>query len=536
MTAPAAPAAPPGPPAPPPLVNVTIDGVTVQVPPGTSIIEAAKRAGVLVPHYCYHPSLPSPAVCRMCLVEVEKMPKLVPACVTTVAEGQVVHVASPSAKKARQGVLEFLLINHPLDCPICDQAGECELQDFVFQEGRSGSRYDEYAKRYNPVEEFGPDVLYVANRCILCTRCVRFMDSVAQEPVLNVSERGDRAFIGIAEAQRLDHAWAGNVVDLCPVGSLISRDFLHKARAWDLDKAASVCGGCSQGCNVMLDTRDDVVVRVRPRPNLDVNRHFICDHGRLDYRWMNRGDRVEVPRVLRDGRLVDAGWEVALPRLAALAGEGGGPVVLLASGRASVESLGLLRRLVGDRPVTAAVQVPLGEEAPLAGVPNLALRAERVPNAEGARRLGYVAPWDAAVDAAAGAALVILLDVAVDAALGARLSGLPGALVVLATAEPEALRDAALVLPVTNLAEETGVFVNRDGRAQRYSQAKAAPGMARPAWWVAAEALALRGADAPGTAAQAFADVATAWPAFGGLTHADLGHTGRVLPAVAGAA
>ncbi|HWA41278.1 MAG TPA: 2Fe-2S iron-sulfur cluster-binding protein, partial [Gemmatimonadales bacterium] len=141
------------------LVNLTIDGTPVAVPKGTTIIEAAKQAGVLVPHYCYHPSLPSPAVCRMCLVEVEKNPKLQPSCVTTVAEGQVVHVHSDAAKKAREGVLEFLLINHPLDCPICDQAGECELQDYVFQEGRSGTRYSDYAKRYNPVEDFGADVL-----------------------------------------------------------------------------------------------------------------------------------------------------------------------------------------------------------------------------------------------------------------------------------------------------------------------------------------------------------------------------------------
>ena len=228
-------------------VTVTIDGMPVTVPAGTMIIEAAKHAGVLVPHYCYHPSLPSPAVCRMCLVEVEKAPKLLPACVTQVAEGQVVHVNSATAKDARQGVLEFLLINHPLDCPICDQAGECELQDYVFQEGRGSTRYGEYAKRFNPVEEFGPDVLYVPNRCILCTRCVRFMDDVAEAPVLNVSERGDRAYIGIAEEQLLDHPWAGNVVDLCPVGSLLSKDFLHKARAWDLDKTASICPGLHPG-------------------------------------------------------------------------------------------------------------------------------------------------------------------------------------------------------------------------------------------------------------------------------------------------
>ncbi len=506
------------------LVSVTIDGMTVQVPKGTSIIEAAKQAGVLVPHYCYHPSLPSPAVCRMCLVEVEKAPKLMPACVTTVAEGQVVRTDSEQARKAREGVLEFLLINHPLDCPICDQAGECELQDYVFQEGRAGTRYSDYPKRYNPVEDFGPDVLYVPNRCILCTRCVRFMDDVAGEPVLNVSERGDRAYIGIDEHQLLDHAWAGNVVDLCPVGSLISKDFLHKARAWDLDKTASVCPGCSQGCNIMIDTRDNVVVRLRPRPNLEVNRHFICDHGRMDYRWMNRGDRIEAPLMKDAGRLAATGWEPAVSRLATLAGASR-KAVLLASGRASLESLGMLKRLLGKAALTAAVQVPMAEdEAPLEGIKDLALRRERAPNGDGARLLGYSTDWAAAVKAAAGADLVVLLDVALTDAEAALIGG--GArVVVLGTIVAQELPAAELVLPVTSMAEEQGVYVNRDLRAQRYHQARQAPGMARPAWWIAGQAL---GAGAPGTTAQAFAMVAQDIPALAGLGHADLGATGRV--------
>src|SRR5882762_1877393 len=293
------------------MINLTIDGAPVTVPAGTLVIEAAKQAGVLVPHYCYHPGLPVAGVCRMCLVEVEKAPKLQIACATTVTEGMVVKTQTAPAKAARQSVLEFLLINHPLDCPICDQAGECELQDFVFQEGQARTRYAEFAKRFNPVEDFGPDVLYVPNRCILCTRCVRYMEDIAKEPVLNVSERGDRAYIGIHPEARLDHPWAGNVVDLCPVGSLLSKDFLHKARAWELDKAASICTGCSQGCNVTLDTRENVVVRVRPRSNLEVNRYFICDHGRMNYRWMNRGDRIEAPLVRRGSELHATDWDEA---------------------------------------------------------------------------------------------------------------------------------------------------------------------------------------------------------------------------------
>src|SRR2546423_6368886 len=251
----------------------------------------------------------------------------------------VVKTQTAPAKDARQSVLEFLLINHPLDCSIWEQSGGCELQDFVFQEGQAGTRYAEYAKRFNPVDDFGHDVLYVPNRCILCTRCVRFMEDIAKEPVLNVSERGDRAFIGIHPEARLDHPWAGNVVDLCPVGSLLSKDFLHRARAWELDKTASICTGCSQGCNITLATRDEVVVRVRPRPNLDVNRYFMCDHGRMHYRWMNRGDRIEAPLLRRDGELKAVDWDEALDRVAGILRGASGKAVALISPRASSETL-----------------------------------------------------------------------------------------------------------------------------------------------------------------------------------------------------
>jgi NADH-quinone oxidoreductase subunit G len=461
-------------------VKLTIEGREVEVPAGTSVLEAAKVAGVLIPHYCYHPSLPVAGVCRMCMVEIEKQPKLAASCATTVAPGMVVHVQSGQAKAARQSVLEFLLINHPLDCPICDQAGECELQDYVFQEGRSGTRYSEYAKRYNPVEEFGPDVLYVPNRCILCTRCVRFMDDVAQDPVLNVSERGDRAHIGVFEGEALDHAWSGNVVDLCPVGALLSKDFLHKARAWDLDRTPSVCTGCTQGCNVTLETREGQVVRVRPRPNMEVNRHFMCDEGRLGYHWMNRADRLEAPLV-RDGegKLAPSDWEKALARAAELA-RGAHGVVALVSPGASCEALEAAAALVKATGGKGAFRVRTGDERPLAGVPDLALRAERAPNVHGALEAGFTRDWDAAVTAARTASLVLVLDEDLEG-----VGALPAGTIYIGTVLPEAARrHAAVVLPCANSAEEDGTFRNRTGRVQAYSQARVAPGMARPAAWI----------------------------------------------------
>jgi NADH-quinone oxidoreductase subunit G len=508
------------------LVHLTIDDVVVSVPKGTMVIEAAKQAGVLVPHYCYHPGLPVAGVCRMCLVEIEKTPKLQIACATPVAEGMVVRTQTAAAKSGRMGVLELLLINHPLDCPICDQAGECELQDFVFQEGRPATRYAEYPKRFNPVEDFGPDVLYVPNRCILCTRCVRFMEDVAREPVLNVSERGDRAYIGIHPDARLDHAWAGNVVDLCPVGSLLSKDFLHKARAWELDKVPSICTGCTQGCNISLDLRDNTVVRVRPRVNLDVNRYFICDYGRMHYRWLNQGDRIEAPLIRHPDapsgyRAVD--WDEALARAREILRGVNGPAVAIVSPRASTEALFLARRVLARFDWRGAFQLVMGDEAPLAGVPNLALRPERAPNVRGAELLGYTRDVDAALEAAQHAAVVLVLD---DPAAVVRTNG---KVIYLGTRMPDAnTQGPDVVLPIANTAEEDGTFVNRDGRVQRYLQARVAPGMSRPGWWVLGE-LASDAAEAPASAAEAFTQLAGAVDAFSGLSYQALGLRGRVL-------
>ncbi len=505
------------------MVTLTIDGQGIEVPKGTMLIEAAKQAGILVPHYCYHPSLPSPAVCRMCLVQVEKLPKMVPACVTAAGEGQVVHVHSPEAVKAREGVLEFLLINHPLDCPICDQSGECELQDFVFQEGQAASRYNAYPKRYNPVEDFGPDILYIPNRCILCTRCVRFMESVAEEPVLTISERGDRAFVDIDSARLLDHAWSGNVVDLCPVGSLVSKDFLHKARVWDLDKTASICSGCSQGCNISIDTRDEVVVRLRPRPNLAVNHYFMCDTGRADYRWMNRGDRVETNTISGSEHAVE--WDAALDAIRATVDATGGPLTVLFGRRVSVEGIGWIMRLVEGHRAVSAMQVPTGTAAPLAGIPDLALREERGPNAGGAMLFGVGTDWDRVVNQLGPDHLVLLIDVELSDVDAAALTGV-AQVIDLATVA-DARVTAACRVPVTNMAEETGVFMNRDGRAQRFLPARTPPGDARPVWWVAASAWARGDADrlVPATAAEAF----SALPETRGRTHRDLGFGGAML-------
>jgi NADH-quinone oxidoreductase subunit G len=510
------------------MVSLTIEGRPVTVPDGMSILEAAKTAGVLIPHYCYHPGLPVAGVCRMCLVEVEKFPKLAPACATTVGEGQVVHVHSPKALEARKGVLEFLLINHPLDCPICDQAGECELQDYTFAEGRADSRYRE-PKRFNPVEDFGGDVLYVQNRCILCTRCVRFMSDVAQDPVLNVSERGDRAFIGKADGQDLTNVWAGNVVDLCPVGALLSKDFLNRARAWELDRAATICTGCSQGCNAVTETRDNVVVRLKPRPNEHVNQYYMCEVGRLGYREFNRRDRVDQPLVRQGNSLRIAEWEEAISAAAlALTGR---RLVVLASPHLSNEALFLLERIGAVAGAERVFRVERGAEAPLPGVADLALRAERAPNATGARELGFVeTPVFGSVVRDGDALLIVGDDLE---GIGAPDLERAGMIVYVGTAIPAVLdARAAVVLPITNTVEEEGTLTNLRGRVQRFLQAKAAPGVARPTWYVLADLLAAVGGDGSFfMPSEVFTALSSTHPAFSGLTYETLGLRGLPLTA-----
>ncbi|RMH12776.1 MAG: NADH-quinone oxidoreductase subunit G, partial [Gemmatimonadetes bacterium] len=330
----------------PETVTLTIDGEEVTVPKGTTILQAAREKGTTVPHYCYHDGLSSPAMCRLCLVEVEGAPKLMPSCVTQVADGQVVHTDSEKARRMRTGVLEFYLVNHPLDCPICDQSGECHLQNYVHEEGRDHGRSRE-PKRVFGRDDFGGDVLFYGDRCVMCTRCVRFMTELEQKPLLTVVERGNRSVIDTFFERGLEEAsWAGNVVDICPVGALVSKDFLYKARAWDLDRTPSICPNCSQGCAIELHSRDNLVQRLKPRFNPEVNGHWMCDFGRARYEGINRSDRLEAP-VLRGALGQGAtGWSEALSALTeALKGAEGGVQAVVSAG-ASNEDLGALRALM----------------------------------------------------------------------------------------------------------------------------------------------------------------------------------------------
>ena len=519
-------------------VTCTINGRQVEVPKGTRIIEAAERAGVGIPHYCYHPGLSAPAMCRMCLVEIEGMPKLQPACVTTVADGQVIHTDSPKAKKAREGVLEFYLINHPLDCPICDQAGECKLQDYVAQEGPKHGRFVE-EKRVIGRDDFGGDILYEGSRCIMCTRCVRFMREIAGQDALCVVQRGHRSVIDTFFDQGLaDSNWAGNIVDICPVGALISKDFLHKARAWDLDRTPSICPNCSQGCNIRIETRDNLVMRLKPRANPETNSFWMCDYGRLRYEWMNRADRLASPMMRNAaGELAPAGWQdVAIALVQRLkARDWRGRVRVIGSPFHANEDVGLLARLLAVLGGGEALyRSPRAEDEDVCpGYPRLARRRDLAANVRGLELFGFVRTGDDAgrgglPETTAGDVLIVLGDELADAPAGFGADA--DLFVYLGAYDCAAARNAHFVLPVSTFAEQEGTFTNHEGRVQRFWPALKAPQQARPAWQVLGVILAgLDDAPAPASAADAFLRLAELHPELGGLSYEVIGSRGALI-------
>lgn len=283
------------------MAMITIDGKAHEFAPGESVIQVTSRTNIEVPYYCWHPRLSVAANCRMCLVEVEKAPKLVPACQTECRDGMVVYTKTAKVKDAQRAVHEFLLINHPIDCPICDQAGECKLQDYYMKFQLASSRMYEPKVHKPKLERLGPYVTYNAERCIVCTRCIRFMEEVAGDRQLGVFNRGDHSVIGTFPGQELDNAYSLNTVDVCPVGALTSTVFRFKQRAWNLLRGKSVCGGCARGCNTLVDHRSGLVYRMLPRENEQINKSWLCDEGRLTYNRHNE-DRI-THALLKEGEL-----------------------------------------------------------------------------------------------------------------------------------------------------------------------------------------------------------------------------------------
>jgi len=301
----------------PKMVNLTINGKAISVPAGTSVFQAAADAGIFIPHYCYHPDLSIAGVCRMCMCDVEKNPKLQISCNTMATEGMVVRTDTDKVKETVKGVLELHLINHPLDCPICDKAGECKLQDFYVDYGLYQSRMEYDKKVHKPkVVDIGTIVLD-SERCILCSRCVRFTAEVTKTNELGIFNRGDRSELRTYDDGPLRNDYTGNLADICPVGALTAKDFRFQCRVWFLEKTNSVCTMCARGCNttVSVNPNTRTLYRVEPRRNPEVNKSWICDTGRWDFHYVSDQKRIKVPRKQVDGRWVEQSWHIAFQDL-----------------------------------------------------------------------------------------------------------------------------------------------------------------------------------------------------------------------------
>ncbi|MFI5273156.1 MAG: NADH-quinone oxidoreductase subunit NuoG [Ktedonobacterales bacterium] len=294
------------------LVHLTIDDRPVSVPKGTLVWAAARQLDIEIPIYCYHPKMEPLGACRMCFVEVEKMPKLATACTTVATEGMVVRTNTPKVEKGRRGTLEFLLINHPLDCPICDKGGECDLQDFTLRYGPGGSRFDLNKRHFVKPISVSEDILLDRERCIACQRCVRFTQDIAMENGLVMEERGFKIEVGVDPAAPFDSIFSGNVVEMCPVGALTAKSFRITTRPWELNKTPSVCGNCAVGCNVRVDVRVNKVLRQYSRTNDEIDDGWLCDRGRWDVALINSPERLRTPLIRRDGVLQPASWDDAL--------------------------------------------------------------------------------------------------------------------------------------------------------------------------------------------------------------------------------
>jgi NADH-quinone oxidoreductase subunit G len=294
------------------MVRLTIDGTSLEVPEGTLLVEAAKSIGVHIPVYCYHPKMDPAGLCRICLVEIEKMPKLQIACNTQVAEGMVVHTTSPRVAEGRRGVLEFLLLNHPLDCPICDKGGECDLQDFTLTYGPGASRLTEPKLHKPKAVDLGPTIVLDEERCILCRRCTRFDNEITHERRLIVVERGHRSLIGTADGKPYTSYFSGNTTEICPVGALTSKAYRFRSRPWDLSHADSVCTQCSVGCNYRIDSRFGRIMRTYTRENPAVDDGWMCDRGRYTFNYLYEPSRLRQPLIAVDGELKAATFDEAI--------------------------------------------------------------------------------------------------------------------------------------------------------------------------------------------------------------------------------
>lgn len=529
------------------MPKLTIDGREIEVAPGTSVIRACHDNGIDIPHYCYHPGLSPEGNCRLCLVEIEKMPKLAPSCTTVAGEGMVVRTNTDKVKKARADVMEFLLVDHPIDCPICDQVGECKLQDYYMEHDRRPSHVPLEQKVLKPKRvHFSDHVVYDAERCILCTRCVRFCREVSQTNELGMFNRGAVSLISLTEGRTLDNAYSMNVVDACPVGALTSADFRFKKRVYFMKTTPSVCNGCSRGCNIHIDWENERLFRYRPRANAAVNKFWMCDEGRLSVTNQQAEGRLLRPKAKSGDELKPFPWSRIVDRIAdALKNAGNGGTAILLSAQATTEENFLWKELVAGRyPDTRVAFTPAGFYD-RGKADNLLITADKSPNLAAGDALGLrsgasVESVIADLEAGKIKTLIILDDdyasernpnnkLATRFRDAARKAA---EVIAVSPFENETTRLATVVVSKAGFAETSGTFINVDRRVQRVIRSVPPPAEALEGIEIVARLAVAMGAEVPALNAQtAFDLLSRKVKAFAGMTWEGLGDQGANLAA-----
>jgi len=535
-------------------VTLTIDEQSVQVPKGTLIIDAAKSSGIQIPHYCYHPGLSTVGSCRMCLVEIEKAPKLQPSCTTPVAEGMVVRTKTPETLRNRRYVLEFLLSNHPLDCPVCDQAGECELQNYYMEHGLYDTRFNEDKTKKKKAHPIGPYIILDQERCILCTRCVRFTREISKTSELGVIDRGHRSEIDIVPGFELTNPYSGNVADVCPVGAMTDRDFRFKCRVWFLGSAPSICPGCSRGCNIEIHFNerfnpryhDQRIHRLKPRVNKEVNDRWICDEGRYSYHSIDAPDRLKAPQLNQGEGYREVSWEEAVREFAAslkktLDAHGPEGAALLVSPQMANEELFRVRQIFKDHLKIENIGHHVSSNSKVYS-DDFLITADKNPNSRGADIL-YPAGVgsEELLKACAEGRIHFLYIFQHDLASGYDPQYVQDALgkvdcvVFQGSWNHSTAALATIQLPAAVYAEKEGTFTNLQGRVQRFHAAVPPIGKSLPDLDILAQLATELGIEMPAASAErVFEEIGRNEEAFAGMTWQTVGKIGQLLKTESG--
>ena len=466
------------------MVKIKIDDKELDVAEGTTVLQAALANKIDIPYFCYHKKLSIAGNCRMCLVSIKGSPKPVISCRERVREGLEVDTKSPEVKKMQQGVLEFVLKNHPLDCPICDQSGECDLQDNYFKFSKFPSRLEDNKIRKPKAKPLGPLVTLDDERCILCTRCVRFCDEVAGTHELCITQRGGHSELTTYPGKPLTNPYSLCTVDVCPVGALTSTDFRFKKRVWFLKTTPSICTGCATGCNTKMDWDDGIVYRYRPRENSEVNQCWMCDEGRLSYKFINE-NRVLEPLVKRNGELVEVSWEEAMKEVAESLGETpvASAVVGVLSAQASCEENLALKKFL-ETLFPKAVFFGTAKEVKNPSHDKFLIDADKNPNSAFLKTLG-VGPLEGGP--LAKGLIYMVLDNLAEKQRKALAASQPKKVILFTSnfgdvpleGGTSPLMWADIVLPKPTFAEQEGTFINRQGKTQKAGKAFDPKGHAR---------------------------------------------------------